>query len=128
MKVVVDLGKCPDHGRQCVYAAPDLFALDDDGRLALRSRASDVYVADGARLRTTSPAQMALVRDRAAHRQVEGVRRLPRCRAPEPSRAALHDPEGDGRDGGRHALEVITREAWRSWGFAHVRPCQRAGR
>ena len=45
MKVEVDLKKCQDHG-QCVYAAPDLFALDDDGRLSLRSRATDVYVAD----------------------------------------------------------------------------------
>ena len=45
MKVEVDLKKCQDHG-QCVYAAPGLFALDDDGRLSLRSRATDVYVAD----------------------------------------------------------------------------------
>lgn len=45
MKVEVDLTKCQDHG-QCVYAAPELFALDDDGRLTLRSRATDVYVAD----------------------------------------------------------------------------------
>ncbi|MDG5808902.1 ferredoxin [Streptomyces ossamyceticus] len=45
MKVEVDLNKCQDHG-QCVYAAPDLFALDDEGRLSLRSQATDVYVAD----------------------------------------------------------------------------------
>ena len=45
MKVEVDLKKFQDHG-QCVYAAPGLFALDDDGRLSLRSRATDVYVAD----------------------------------------------------------------------------------
>jgi ferredoxin len=45
MKVEVDLNKCQDHG-QCVYAAPELFALDDDGRLSLRSRATDVYTAD----------------------------------------------------------------------------------
>ncbi|GAB2959491.1 ferredoxin [Streptomyces heilongjiangensis] len=45
MKVEVDLRKCQDHG-QCVYAAPDLFALDDEGRLSLRSEATDVYVAD----------------------------------------------------------------------------------
>ena len=41
----IDLKGCQDHG-QCVYAAPGLFALDDDGRLSLRSRATDVYVAD----------------------------------------------------------------------------------
>jgi ferredoxin len=45
VKIEVDLHKCQDHG-QCVYAAPDLFALDDDGRLALRSEATGVYRAD----------------------------------------------------------------------------------
>lgn len=45
MKVEVDLKKCQDHG-QCVYAAPGLFALDDEGRLSLRSQATDVYEAD----------------------------------------------------------------------------------
>ncbi|MEV7392215.1 ferredoxin [Streptomyces sp. NPDC091215] len=45
MKVAVDLNKCQDHG-QCVHAAPELFALDDDGRLSLRARATDVYTAD----------------------------------------------------------------------------------
>jgi ferredoxin len=45
MKVEVDLEKCQDHG-QCVYAAPGLFALDEQGRLSLRSRAAAVYVAD----------------------------------------------------------------------------------
>ncbi|MFJ3777388.1 ferredoxin [Streptomyces sp. NPDC090075] len=45
MKVEVDLDKCQDHG-QCVYAAPELFALDDDGRLSLRAHATDVYTAD----------------------------------------------------------------------------------
>jgi ferredoxin len=33
MKVVVDMNKCQDHG-QCVFAAPDVFSLDDDGHLA----------------------------------------------------------------------------------------------
>lgn len=37
MKVVVDMNKCQDHG-QCVFAAPDVFSLDDAGHLA--------YVAD----------------------------------------------------------------------------------
>ncbi|CAL9624518.1 hypothetical protein SUDANB6_05941 [Streptomyces sp. enrichment culture] len=45
MKVEVDLNKCQDHG-QCVYAAPALFALDDQGRLSLRTQATDVYVAN----------------------------------------------------------------------------------
>jgi ferredoxin len=33
MKVVVDMNKCQDHG-QCVFAAPDVFQLDDGGRLS----------------------------------------------------------------------------------------------
>ncbi|MER5213022.1 ferredoxin [Streptomyces sp. NPDC002838] len=33
MKVVVDMNKCQDHG-QCVFAAPDVFSMDDDGHLA----------------------------------------------------------------------------------------------
>ncbi|WP_188189681.1 ferredoxin [Nonomuraea sp. SYSU D8015] len=37
MKVVVDMNKCQDHG-QCVFAAPDVFRLDEAGHLA--------YVAD----------------------------------------------------------------------------------
>lgn len=32
MKVVVDMSKCQDHG-QCVFAAPDVFSMDDDGHL-----------------------------------------------------------------------------------------------
>ncbi|MCD9880082.1 MULTISPECIES: ferredoxin [Streptomyces] len=32
MKVVVDMNKCQDHG-QCVFAAPDVFRLDENGRL-----------------------------------------------------------------------------------------------
>lgn len=32
MKVVVDPAKCADHG-QCAYAAPDVFQLDDNGKL-----------------------------------------------------------------------------------------------
>jgi ferredoxin len=31
MKVSVDLSRCEDHG-QCVFAAPQIFALDDDGK------------------------------------------------------------------------------------------------
>ena len=33
MRVEVDLTKCQDHG-QCVFAAPDVFQLDDTGKLA----------------------------------------------------------------------------------------------
>lgn len=40
MKVVVDMNKCKDHG-QCVFAAPDVFQLDDNGRLAYVSGPDD---------------------------------------------------------------------------------------
>lgn len=40
MKVVVDMNKCKDHG-QCVFAAPDVFQLDDNGRLAYVSDPDD---------------------------------------------------------------------------------------
>lgn len=33
MKVVVDSSKCQDNG-QCVFAAPDVFRLDENGRLS----------------------------------------------------------------------------------------------
>ncbi|MFJ2769687.1 ferredoxin [Streptomyces sp. NPDC087300] len=33
VKVTVDMDVCQNHG-QCVFAAPDVFRLDDDGRLA----------------------------------------------------------------------------------------------
>lgn len=32
MRVIVDRDKCQDHG-QCVFSAPEVFALDVDGRL-----------------------------------------------------------------------------------------------
>ena len=33
MRVVVDLDTCQDHG-QCVFAAPEVFRLDESGKLA----------------------------------------------------------------------------------------------
>jgi ferredoxin len=35
MRIVVDLNKCSDHG-QCVYSAPAVFSLDDNGKLSFR--------------------------------------------------------------------------------------------
>jgi ferredoxin len=44
MRIEVDLDRCQDHG-QCVFAAPSVFDLNDDGRLAFRDeQASGVYV------------------------------------------------------------------------------------
>jgi len=36
VKVVVDMAKCADHG-QCVYAAPEVFRLDDNGKLVYQA-------------------------------------------------------------------------------------------
>jgi len=33
LKVTVDMDVCQNHG-QCVFAAPDVFRLDDDGHLS----------------------------------------------------------------------------------------------
>ncbi|MBZ3905562.1 MULTISPECIES: ferredoxin [Streptomyces] len=43
MKVVVDMNKCQDHG-QCVFAAPDVFQLDGNGRLAYVSDPDDALL------------------------------------------------------------------------------------
>ena len=36
MRITVDLNKCQDHG-QCVFSAPSVFALDDQGKLSFRA-------------------------------------------------------------------------------------------
>ena len=43
MKVIVDLNKCQDHG-QCVFSAPKVFSLDDQGRLSFRQHATGMYI------------------------------------------------------------------------------------
>ncbi len=43
MKVIVDLNKCQDHG-QCVFSAPRIFSLDENGQLAFRHQATDTYI------------------------------------------------------------------------------------
>ena len=45
MRVVVDLTTCVDHG-QCVFAAPAVFSLDDNGRLVFRRETSEIYVSE----------------------------------------------------------------------------------
>lgn len=42
MKYVLDLNRCQDHG-QCVFAAPNLFALDENGKLSVRREADGEY-------------------------------------------------------------------------------------
>jgi ferredoxin len=43
MRVVVDLNKCADHG-QCVFSAPAVFSLDENGHLSFRREATDTYI------------------------------------------------------------------------------------
>jgi ferredoxin len=45
MRVTVDLNRCEDHG-QCVFSAPAVFSLDDDGRQAFRQVATTQYRSD----------------------------------------------------------------------------------
>jgi ferredoxin len=40
VRVLVDLTKCADHG-QCVFAAPEVFQLDENGKLVYDSEPSD---------------------------------------------------------------------------------------
>jgi ferredoxin len=40
MRINVDLTRCQDHG-QCAIAAPDLFRIDDEGRLQHESEADE---------------------------------------------------------------------------------------
>lgn len=45
MRVTVDLNKCQDHG-QCVFSAPAVFSLDDNGKLAFRLEATGSYTSE----------------------------------------------------------------------------------
>jgi len=40
VRVVVDLDKCADHG-QCVFAAPQVFQLDENGKLVYDAEPDD---------------------------------------------------------------------------------------
>ncbi len=40
MKVIVDMDICQDHG-QCVFSAPDVFRLSDQGRLEYETAPDD---------------------------------------------------------------------------------------
>lgn len=40
LKVIVDKDLCQDHG-QCVFAAPDVFELDDEGHLVVLAEEPD---------------------------------------------------------------------------------------
>lgn len=42
MRITVDMDLCESHG-QCVFAAPDVFAFDDDDYLVHEPEAPDAY-------------------------------------------------------------------------------------
>lgn len=42
MRIVVDLTKCQDHG-QCVFSCPEVFSLDENGKLSFRKYAQELY-------------------------------------------------------------------------------------
>ncbi|MEV0324364.1 ferredoxin [Streptomyces sp. NPDC050658] len=45
LKITVDMNVCQDHG-QCVFAAPDIFTLDDEGHLTYVAEPDDSLIAD----------------------------------------------------------------------------------
>ncbi|MFF4569323.1 ferredoxin [Streptomyces sp. NPDC001410] len=62
MKVVVDMNKCQDHG-QCVFAAPDVFQLDTDGRLAYVSDPDDALCDEVEEAADVCPLQAIRIED-----------------------------------------------------------------
>jgi ferredoxin len=62
MKVIVDLTLCQDHG-QCAIAAPEVFRINDEGRLEYEGSPDDTmreYVEEAA---DVCPVQAILVED-----------------------------------------------------------------
>ncbi|MEU6113492.1 ferredoxin [Streptomyces sp. NPDC047117] len=62
MKVVVDMNKCQDHG-QCVFAAPEVFRLDEGGRLAYVSDPDDTLREDVEEAADVCPLQAIRIED-----------------------------------------------------------------
>ncbi|MFI6642822.1 ferredoxin [Streptomyces sp. NPDC050504] len=62
MKVVVDRGKCQDHG-QCVFAAPEVFRLDDEGHLDYTTDPDDIRRDDVEDAADVCPVQAIRIED-----------------------------------------------------------------
>jgi ferredoxin len=58
VKFTVDLTQCENHG-QCTIAAPNLFALDDQGELSFRAEAQDAHTSAELGAEQTDGAQAA---------------------------------------------------------------------
>jgi ferredoxin len=62
MRVTVDLAKCQDHG-QCAIAAPQVFTMDDDGKLRYIGDPDESERANVEEAADVCPAQAILIED-----------------------------------------------------------------
>ena len=62
MKVTVDLALCQDHG-QCAIAAPDVFRINDDGKLEYDQFPDEALRFDVEEAADVCPVQAILVED-----------------------------------------------------------------
>ncbi|TDC58529.1 ferredoxin [Actinomadura sp. KC345] len=62
MKVIVDMDKCQDHG-QCVFSAPEVFRLDDTGKLEYESEPGDALRDDVEEAADVCPLQAITIED-----------------------------------------------------------------
>ncbi|XVQ13147.1 ferredoxin [Spirillospora sp. CA-255316] len=62
MKVVVDLDMCQDHG-QCAIAAPDVFRINEDGRLEYDGSPAESLRGDVEDAADVCPVQAILIED-----------------------------------------------------------------
>jgi len=62
MKIVVDMNVCQDHG-QCVFAAPEIFSLDDNGHLVYQSDVDEAFREKAEDAADVCPLQAIIVED-----------------------------------------------------------------
>lgn len=62
MRISVDMDVCQHYG-QCVFAAPDLFDLDDDAELTYQREAPDSSRADAEAAAAACPVQAITILD-----------------------------------------------------------------
>ncbi|MFC5750305.1 ferredoxin [Actinomadura rugatobispora] len=62
MKVVVDLDLCQDHG-QCAIAAPDVFSINEDGRLEYDDSPGEALRGDAEDAADVCPVQAISIED-----------------------------------------------------------------
>ncbi len=62
MKISVDMKRCQDHG-QCAIAAPDVFRINDEGRLEYESTADDSLLDEVEEAADVCPVQAIMLLD-----------------------------------------------------------------